>query len=102
MTSISEVLPRKQTEEDEPMFMESLSGTSISHFIACKSYEEKKAIHMCRAYNDVFSRERELNQQQVQKRILLVDDDYDVGLVMKLVLEKTALKLIHLLMPLKP
>jgi len=45
----------------------------------------------------VFSRERESNQQQVQKnkrikRILLVDDEYDVNLVMKLVLEENGFK----------
>ena len=52
---------------------------------------------MCKFYDDLFSRERESNQQQVQKnkrikRILLVDDEYDVNFVIKLVLEKNGFK----------
>jgi CheY-like chemotaxis protein len=66
----------------------------MSHFIASKNYDERiTTIRVCKAYDDVFSKERESNQQQVQKnkrikRILLVDDDYDVNLAMKLVLEE--------------
>jgi DNA-binding response OmpR family regulator len=52
---------------------------------------------MCKVYDDVVSRERKSNQQQVQKnkrikRILLVDDEYDVNFVVKLVLEKNGYK----------
>jgi DNA-binding response OmpR family regulator len=52
---------------------------------------------MCKVYDDVVSRERKSNQQQVQKnkrikRILLVDDEYDVNFVIKLVLEKNGFK----------
>jgi DNA-binding response OmpR family regulator len=52
---------------------------------------------MCKVYDDVFSRERKSNQQQVQKnkrrkRILLVDDEYDVNFTIKLVLEKNGFK----------
>jgi CheY-like chemotaxis protein len=78
--------------------IESLTEIQISHFIACKNYEEKiTTIHTCKIYNDVFNKERESNQQKVQKnkrikRILLVDDEYDVSLVMKLVLEKNGFK----------
>jgi two-component system response regulator QseB len=45
---------------------------------------------MDKVYDDTFSGERELIQQHVQKnkRILLVDDEYDVNLAMKLVLEE--------------
>ena len=65
----------------------------ISHFIACKKYDEKiTTILMCKAYDDIFSKERESNRQQVQKnkrikRILLVDDEYDVNLTIRLILE---------------
>jgi hypothetical protein len=62
-----------------------VSGTGqeiqISHFIACKNYDEKiTTVRMSKAYDEIFSRERESNQQQVQKnkrikRILLVDDE---------------------------
>lgn len=78
--------------------IESLTEIQISHFIACKNYEEKiTTIHTCKIYNDVVNKERESNQQNVQKnkrikRILLVDDEYDVNLVMKLVLEKNGFK----------
>jgi hypothetical protein len=53
----------------------------MSHFIASKNYDERiTTIRVCKAYDDVFSKERESNQQQVQKnkrikRILLVDDE---------------------------
>ena len=78
--------------------IESLPEIQISHFIACKNYEEKiTTIHTCKIYNDVFNEGRESNQQKVQenktrKRILLVDDEYDVSLVTKLVLEKNGFK----------
>ena len=78
--------------------IESLTEIQISHFIACKNYEEKiTTIHTCKIYNDVFNRERDSNQQKVQKnkrikRIFLVDDEYDVNLVMKLVLEENGFK----------
>ena len=75
--------------------IESLTEIQISHFIACKNYEEKiTTIHTCKIYNDVFNRERESNQRKVQKnkRILLVDDEPDIILVMKLVLEENGFK----------
>jgi DNA-binding response OmpR family regulator len=70
----------------------------ISHLIACKKYDEKiTTILMCKAYNAVFSRERESNQRQVQKnkgikRILLVDDEHDVNLTIRMVLEEKGFK----------
>jgi CheY-like chemotaxis protein len=78
--------------------IEFLVEIQISHFIACKNYDEKiTTIHTCRIYNDVFRKEKESNQQQIQKnkrikRIFLVDDQYDVNLVMKLVLEENGFK----------
>ena len=74
--------------------IESLPEIQISHFIACKNYDEKiTTIHMSRIYNG----ETESNQQQYHKnkrikRIQLVDDEYDISLVMKLVLEKNGFK----------
>jgi DNA-binding response OmpR family regulator len=70
----------------------------ISHLIACKRYDEKiTTILMCKAYNDIFSRETESNRQQVQKnkrikRILLVDDEHDVNLTIRIVLEDNGFK----------
>jgi DNA-binding response OmpR family regulator len=69
----------------------------ISHLIACKRYDEKiTTILMCKAYNDIFSRETESNRQQVQenkriKRILLVDE-HDVNLTIRIVLEDNGFK----------
>ena len=70
----------------------------ISHLIACKKYDEKiTTILLCKAYDDVFSRKRESNWQQVQKkkgikRILLVDDEHDVNLTIRLILEDNGFK----------
>src|SRR5215467_2801177 len=70
----------------------------ISHFIACKKYDEKiTTILPCKAYDDVFSRETESNRQQVHKnkrikRILLVDDEHDVNLTIRLILEDNGFK----------
>ena len=75
--------------------IETLPEIQISHFIACTNYEEKiTTIHTCKIYNDVVFKERESNQQNNKrlKRILLIDDEYDVNLVMKLVLEKNGFK----------
>jgi DNA-binding response OmpR family regulator len=70
----------------------------ISHLIACKKYDEKiTTILMCKAYDHIFGRERESNGQQVQKdkrikRILLVDDEHDVNLTIRLILEDKGFK----------
>ncbi|HYA81827.1 MAG TPA: response regulator [Candidatus Bathyarchaeia archaeon] len=64
---------------------------SMSHFIARKNYDEKiTTIHMSKVYDDTFSSKRKLIQQQVQKnkRILLVDDEHDVNLTIRLILEE--------------
>ena len=71
------------------------AGSMIAHLIARKHYDEKiTTIHMCKSYYDVISREQKSNQQQIQKnkrikRILVVDDEYDVSLTTKLVLEES-------------
>jgi CheY-like chemotaxis protein len=64
----------------------------MSHFIARKNYDERiTTIHMGKVYDDTF---RKLIQQQVQKnkRILLVDDEYDVNLAIRLILEENGFK----------
>ena len=77
--------------------IESLPQMQISPFIACKNYEETiTTIHTCKIYYNVFSEEKESNQQKVQankrKRILLVDDEYDVNLAMMVVLDENGFK----------
>ena len=80
-----------------------LPEIQISQFIASKNYDEKiTTIHMCKVYDDVFNRQRESNQQQVQKnkrikRILLVDDEHDVNLTIRLILDRTLVRLVMLL-----
>src|SRR5215831_8730010 len=40
----------------------------MSHYIACKNYDERIAtIHISKVYDDAFGNRRELSQQQVQK-----------------------------------
>jgi CheY-like chemotaxis protein len=77
--------------------IKTLSEIPISHFIACKNYEEKiTAIQTCKIYNDVFNKERESNQQKLRenkrKIILVVDDEYDVNLAVKVVLNENGFK----------
>jgi two-component system alkaline phosphatase synthesis response regulator PhoP/two-component system response regulator ResD len=59
-----------------------------------KHYDEKNTYIN---YYDVISREQKSNQQQIHrniatKRILVVDDEYDVSLVIRLVLEESGFK----------
>ena len=74
------------------------TGREIAQVIARNDYDEKiTTIHICKSYYDVIGTERESNQQQIQKnktrrRILVVDDEYDVSLAMKLVLEENGFK----------
>src|SRR5215467_729705 len=74
------------------------TGREIAQVIACNDYDEKiTTIHICKSYYDIICTERESNQQQIQKnktrrRILVVDDEYDVSLAMKLVLEENGFK----------
>jgi DNA-binding response OmpR family regulator len=70
----------------------------ISHFIACKKYDEKiTTILLCKAYDSVFNWETESNRRQVHKnkrikRILLVDDEHDINLTIRLILEDNGFK----------
>lgn len=77
--------------------IESLTEIQISPFIACKNYEETiTAIQTCKISHDVFSKERNQIGSKVQKnknkRILLVDDEHDLNLAIKLVLEENGFK----------
>jgi len=67
----------------------------MSHFIARKNYDERvTTINMGKVYDGSFGSETELIQQQVQKnkRILLVDDEHDVNLTIRLILEENGFK----------
>ena len=67
----------------------------MSHFIACKNYDERiTTIHRGKVYDYTFSMERGSIRQQVQKnkRILLVDDEHDINLTIRIVLEENGFK----------
>lgn len=67
----------------------------MSHLVARKYYDERvTSINMGKVYDDTFDSKRKLIQQQVQKnkRILLVDDEYDINFVMKAVLGENGFK----------
>jgi CheY-like chemotaxis protein len=60
----------------------------ISHLIACKKYDEKiTTILLCKAYD----RQRVQKNKRI-KRILLVDDEHDVDLTIRLILENNGFK----------
>ncbi len=64
----------------------------ISHFIACKNYEERiPTIHMGKVYDDTMKRES-FQQVQKNKRIVLVDDEHDVNVTIRIVLEENGFK----------
>jgi CheY-like chemotaxis protein len=74
-----------------------LPEIQIPQLIACKKYDEKiTTILMCKAYDDIFSRERKSNGQVQKnkriKRILVVDDEHDVNLTIRVVLEENGFK----------
>ena len=64
----------------------------ISHFIACKSYDERiTTIHTRKVYDDTMKRES-IQQIQKNKRILLVDDERDLNVAIRIVLEENGFK----------
>ena len=69
---------------------------SVASFMACKKYEETiTVINTSKGY--VSYREQNLQQQLVknntgEKRILVVDDEYDTNLTLKVVLEESGFK----------
>ena len=69
---------------------------SVASFMACKRYEETiTVINTSKGY--VSYREQNLQQQLVknntgEKRILVVDDEYDTNLTLKVVLEESGFK----------
>jgi CheY-like chemotaxis protein len=70
-----------------------LPEIQIPQLIACKKYDEKiTTILMCKAYDDILSRERKSNGQKRIKRILVVDDEHDVNLTIRIVLEENGFK----------
>jgi len=64
----------------------------ISHFIACKNYDERiTTIHTRNVYDNTMKRES-IQQVQKNKRILLVDDERDLNVAIRIVLEENGFK----------
>jgi len=69
---------------------------SVASFMACRKYDETiTVINTSKGY--VFYREQNLQQHLVknitgEKRILVVDDEYDTNLTLKVVLEESGFK----------
>jgi DNA-binding response OmpR family regulator len=74
----------------------------MTQFITCKHYDEMiTKILKVKSYNDAISTNQESNQQQEQqyihknkkiKRTLVVDDEYDISLTIKVFLEQSGFK----------
>jgi CheY-like chemotaxis protein len=84
-----------------PTLTEFLPGVEIAHLIGRKYYDEKiTTIHTCKSYYGVIIDQKSKQQQeqrQIQKnkkikRILVVDDEYDINLTVKLILEENGFK----------
>ena len=69
---------------------------SVTSFMACKKYDETITV-INTSKGNVSYREQNLQQQLVknntgEKRILVVDDEYDTNLTLKVVLEESGFK----------
>jgi CheY-like chemotaxis protein len=76
---------------------EFLPEVQMTQFITCKHYDEMiTKILKCKSYNDSTSTNQESNQlvrkNKRIKRILVVDDEYDISLTIKVVLEQNGFK----------
>jgi CheY-like chemotaxis protein len=77
--------------------IEFLPEVQMTQFITCKHYDEMiTKILECKSYNDSTSTNQESNQlvrkNKRIKRILVVDDEYDISLTIKVVLEQNGFK----------
>jgi CheY-like chemotaxis protein len=63
--------------------------TGIAAFIACKKYDETVTIINTSKDNDVHRKQQRVKLDKGTKRILVVDDEYDTNLTLKVVLEES-------------
>jgi DNA-binding response OmpR family regulator len=70
----------------------------MTQYITCKHYDMITKILKCKSYNDATSTNQESNQPVHKnkriKRILVVDDEYDIGLTIKVVLEENGFRVL--------
>ena len=64
----------------------------IAAFIACKKYDETVTVVNTSKGNDVYRKQQLVKHDQGTKRILVVDDEYDTNLTLKVVLEECDFK----------
>lgn len=84
------------------LFLYYLISRVLPFHHACKDYDKKiTTILKCKNYNDGIRKNQESNQELEQqdshknkriKRILVVDDEYDITLAIKVVLEENGFK----------
>jgi CheY-like chemotaxis protein len=64
----------------------------IVAFIACKKYDETVTVINTSKGNDVYRKQQPAKLDKGTKRILVVDDEYDTNLTLKVVLEESDFK----------
>jgi two-component system, OmpR family, response regulator ChvI len=68
---------------------ESYLDSCIVAFIACKKYDETVTVINTSKHNDVYRKQQLVKHDKRIKRILVVDDEYDTKLTLKVVLEES-------------
>jgi CheY-like chemotaxis protein len=68
---------------------ESYLDEGIAAFIACKKYDETVTVINTSKDNDVYRKQQLVKHDKGTKRILVVDDEYDTNLTLKVVLEES-------------
>ena len=61
----------------------------IAAFIACKKYDETITVINTSKYNDVYRKQQLVEHDKGTKRILVVDDEYDTNMTLKVALEES-------------
>jgi len=61
----------------------------IAAFIACKKYDETITVINTSKDNDVYRKQQLVEHDKGTKRILVVDDEYDTNLTLKVALEES-------------
>ena len=75
---------------------EKYPAEGIASFIACKKYDETVTVVNTSKVNDVCRGQQLVEHDKGTKSILVVDDEYDTNLTLKVVLEEMVSKSIHL------
>ncbi len=71
---------------------ENYLAEGIASFIACKKYDETVTVINTSKGNDVYREQQLVKHDKGTQRILVVDDEYDTNLTLKVVLEESDFK----------